>query len=500
VLRGETPAPFEDRHTRSDGTVVDVIVACTPLLDIHSKVVGLIASTRDITDRRRAEERVSHLASHDPLTDLYNRHRFQEELSAASAHAEKEGHQLAVLIVDLYDFKHVNESYGRDVGDEFVSALAIIFRHRLGEGDVLARLGGAEFGVLQARSDGACASRLAEELLESVRNHAMIVDGCEVHVGASIGITTFDGRGSSAAELLLDLDRAMYENSERGHDRVTIYSDADRVNVRKRMRSAGEHVIRDALRYDHFELFAQPIVNLTTGTTSQVEVLLRMRRNDELVSPAEFLPVAERSGLMHLVDFWVIAHALEVAARYPDLTFNLNLSGATIDDERLGSVVAQELRTSGAQPGRIVFELTETAAIRDLGRAREMAQQLVDLGCKFAIDDFGAGFSSFYYLKHFPADYVKIDGEFMKDPGSRINQLVIESTVGMARELGTETIAEYVVDEATLDRVRSLGVDYGQGYHFAKPYPIEQLQNAPRRLLELDRSQDLESSSPAQSS
>jgi len=496
VLSGEVPDPFEDRHTRSDRAEVDVIVACTPLWDIHGNVVGLIASTRDVTGRRRAEERVSHLASHDPVTDLVNRHRFQEEISAESAWSEQEGHQVAVLVLNLDNFKHVNESYGRDFGDQLVLSLTNLFRHCLSEGDVLARLGGAAFGVLQAPSDAAHASRLAEELLESVRNHAMIVDGCEVTVSTSIGITIFDGRDTNATELLRDLDRAMFENKERGRDRVTVYSDADRIDARQKMRSHGEHIIRDALRKDQLELFAQPIVNLTTGVTSQLEVLLRMRRDGGLVSPAEFLPVAERFGLMHLVDFWVISHAMAVAARYPDLTFNINLSGATIDDERLGSVVAQELRISEADPRRIVFELTETAAIRDMGRAREMAQQLASLGCKFAIDDFGAGFGSFYYLKHFPAHYVKIDGEFVKDPGSRMNQLMIESTVAMAKELGKETIAEFVADAATFEQVRTLGVDHGQGYHFAKPFPIEQLQGMPRQLL--DRTQPQEELSPTE--
>jgi EAL domain-containing protein (putative c-di-GMP-specific phosphodiesterase class I) len=219
---------------------------------------------------------------------------------------------------------------------------------------------------------------------------------------------------------------------------------------------------------------------------SHCEVLLRMRGPDgELVSPGAFLPTAERLGIIRSIDFWVIEHAFAEAARYPDLTFELNLSGGTIDDAGLESFISSQLQSHAVDPSRIVFELTETAAVSNLARARELAHRLSDIGCEFAIDDFGAGFSTFYYLKHFPAKYVKIDGEFMNEPQSRMDELVIESIVRIGREVGKLTIAEYVADRAAMERARALGVDYGQGYFFAKPFPVRHLSGMPRKFLDV---------------
>jgi diguanylate cyclase (GGDEF)-like protein/PAS domain S-box-containing protein len=479
---------FEDRRLRSDGSAIYVHVTSAPLRDPKGDVIGIVTTVRDITERRRVEEQLAHISNHDPLTGLFNRIRFKEELAAASARAQHEGHRGALMILDLDNFKYVNESFGHNTGDSLMAEIAGALSSKLRETDVLARLGGDEFAILILPCDASLAGQIADQLMEAVRNHTMVVDGHTLRVTASLGCATFGTRPGTPLELMADADRAMHESKESGRDRVTVYSDSDRINLRRRARPAGEHLIRDALEHDHFELFAHPIVSLRTGVMTHVEVLLRLRRDGHLVSPGEFMPAAERLGLMHLIDYWVIERALSAAASFPDLMFDINLSGFTIDDTRLEGFIADQLRNSGTEPHRVVFELTETGAIGNVGRAQALARRLTDMGCRFAIDDFGSGFSTFYYLKHFPAQFVKIDGEFINDQHNRTDAVLVDSIVRIARDLGKKTVAEYVADAATLERVRNLGVDFAQGYHFAEPFPIGQLSTMPRQLLEPARS------------
>jgi diguanylate cyclase (GGDEF)-like protein/PAS domain S-box-containing protein len=474
---------YGTRRRCKDGSLIYVQVRWSLLRDSDGVIVGGVVGARDVSAMRREAARIAHLASHDPLTGLLNRHAFEQALEQAATRSESG----AVVMLDLDNFKSVNEIHGHKVGDALVSQLAGRLGRSLGEGDVLARLGGDEFGVIRTPATLDQAKELADKLRRVVGGHTMEVTGGVLQTTASIGVAGFDGKPARAAELLADVDRAMYLSKEGGRDRVTVYTHADRTRARQSAQSAGENMIREALANDRFELYVQPIVNLRTGLMTHCEVLLRLRSADgELVSPGEFLPTAERLGLIHLIDYWVIDHALALAPEHPDLTFEINLSGATIDDERLEAFIANRLSKHGVNPAQIVFELTETAAVGNMTGARNLARGLAELGCLFAIDDFGAGFSTFYYLKHFPAKYVKIDGEFMKDPHSRLDELVIESIVRIGRDLGKLTIAEYVSDYAAMERVRALGVDYGQGYYFAKPFPVSELASAPRKLLEVE--------------
>ena len=485
LLSGEqASSEYEARRRRRDGTIVHVAVKWDPLRDSRGEIVGTIVSVTDITERKREEARARHLANHDPLTGLLNRRGFEEALERAIA----EGWQGAVVMLDLDNFKYINEIHGHKIGDTLVAELALALNAKLSEQDLLARLGGDEFGVLTAAATLEQAEQTAERLLEAVREHVMDVDGVPVRTSASIGVTGSRGP-CDPTELLADADRAMYASKEAGRDRITVLSQVERQLARTKAQTAGEHMIRSALAEDRFELYVHPIVNLTTGVMTHCEVLLRMRsESGELVSPGEFLPTAERLGLIHLIDYWVIEHALAQVPNHPDLTFEINLSGATIDDTGLEAFIACQLERHKVDPTRVVFELTETTAVSNLARARDLATRLSELGCMFAIDDFGTGFSTFYYLKHFPAKYVKIDGEFMADTHSRLDELVIESIVRIGREVGKLTIAEYVSDHAALERARNLGVDYGQGYYFAKPFPISELAAMPRVLLDVSES------------
>ncbi len=487
LLSGELE--FEEYETvrrRKDGTLIQVAATTSPLRDHAGNVIGLVGSLRDIGERRRIEAQLAHLANHDPLTSLFNRSRFEEELSRIAASARQHGYQAAVMMLDLDNFKFINETYGHKAGDELVVSIVPVLKSHLRPLDVIARPGGDSFGLLIVDINAEQAGEIAEQLLCAVREHETPINGRPIRVTASMGVVIFDGTQASAEDVLADVDRAMYQSKENGRNRVTVLQPSDHGWVRDQLNRSTEHVIRDALAKDHFELFVQPIVELSTGLMTHCEALLRLRDGDDIIAPGRFLPAAERLGLIHLIDRWVINRAFELAAQHTDLTIELNLSGATIDDPSLVKYVADRLERHGADPDRIVFELTETAAIGNIGKARQMARSLSELGCRFAIDDFGAGFSTFYYLKYFPAQYVKIDGEFLSEKRNRTDDLVIESIVKIARDLGKQTIAECVSDKARMERVRNLGVDYGQGYHFAAPFPADQLAGYPRQLFNVE--------------
>jgi diguanylate cyclase (GGDEF)-like protein/PAS domain S-box-containing protein len=487
VLAGMSESEdYEAVHRRSDGSLIQVAATTSALRDHSGAIIGLVVTLRDMSERRRAEAQLAYLANHDPLTSLFNRSRFEEELSSVAARARQHGYQAAAMMLDLDNFKYINETYGHKAGDDLVVSIADALKSRLRPVDVIARFGGDEFGFLILDSSPEQATELAEQLLGAVREHELAINGRPISVTASVGVVIFDGIQASAEDVLADVDRAMYQSKEKGRNRVTVVQPSDRGWVRDQLNRSTEHVIRDALANDHFELFVQPIVDLSSGLMTHCEALLRLRDGENIIAPGRFLPAAERLGLIHLIDRWVINRAFELAAQHTDLTMELNLSGATIDDPSLVKYVADRLEHHGADPSRIVFELTETAAISNIGKAREMARNLSELGCQFAIDDFGAGFSTFYYLKYFPAQYVKIDGEFLSEKRNRTDDLVIESIVKIGRDLGKKTVAEYVSDEARMKRVRSLGVDYGQGYYFAAPFPAEQLSGYPRRLLDVE--------------
>ncbi len=485
LLSGEVEfAEYEDVRQHKDGHLLHVSARLSPLRDHTGAIIGLVGSLRDISERRRNEAQLAYLSNNDPLTGLFNRKRFEEELTGAAAHARQGGHEAAVLMLDLDNFKYVNETYGHRVGDELVAQIAEVLAEHLAPSDILARFGGDSFAVLAAGCDAPRARELSDELLTAIREHETNVNGRALRVTGSAGVVIFDGVQASVEDVLADVDRALYQSKEKGRNRATLLEAADRGWVRDHEGHSIEHVIRNALAHDRFELFVQPIVNLCTGAMTHCEVLLRLHDGDGVVAPGRFLPAAERLGLIHLIDRWVIDHEFALAAAHPDLTFDLNLSGATIDDTSLVRYVAEQLKRHGTDPERIVFELTETAAIGNIGKARAMARSLAGLGCEFAIDDFGTGFSTFYYLKYFPAQYVKIDGEFLSAKRNRTDDLLIESIVKIGRDLGKRTIAEYVSDEARMKRVQSLGVDYGQGYHFAAPFPSAQLASYPRQLLD----------------
>ncbi|HWH44692.1 MAG TPA: EAL domain-containing protein [Thermoleophilaceae bacterium] len=472
---GEAVEEFDTRRLRNGGREMDVSIALSPVKDASGEVTAISAIAQDIAERKRLETEIRWLASHDPLTGLYNRSRFEEDLSAALARASRRRARGSVVLLDLDNFKFVNDTYGHRAGDALVRAVAGALQKRLRLTDVLARLGGDEFAILMEDTEEERAASLARDLLETVRATAISIEGHAIRVTTSAGASMFTGSESGEA-VLAAADRAMYEAKDAGRDRVVVHSPGRSAASHDQHRTGWEAMIREALEGDGFVLHCQPIVELASGRVTRHELLLRMRGDDGLIAPASFLAVAERLGLVGRIDRWVVESALGLLADSDDdLVFEVNLSGQSVGDRRLLERIEEGLADRRVDPERLIFEITETAAITNMDDARLFAEALTRLGCRVAIDDFGAGFGSFYYLKHLPADLLKIDGDFVRAPRTVTDELVIEAIVRIARGLGKKTVAEYVEDQQTMDMLRARGVDYAQGFHVGRPVPVEEL-------------------------
>jgi diguanylate cyclase (GGDEF)-like protein/PAS domain S-box-containing protein len=482
MAAGETDSfRTEKRYLHANGEAVWAALSSTIVRSHDGKPLYFLSQMQDVTERRRHEAELRHLADHDPLTGLLNRRSFERELERHVALVERYGPRGAAIVLDLDHFKTINDTLGHGVGDQLIARVAQALRGRLRESDVLARLGGDEFAVLLPEGGRDEAVEVACGILDAVRGQAVLAgSGRARRVSASIGIAPFSpGRRLSGDAVLVEADLAMYEAKEAGRDRYAV-AEGGATDSSLGARISWADLIRDALVEDRFVLHAQPIVDVRSGNIGQYELLLRMVDPDgELIAPGAFLPVAERFDLIGEIDRWVVRRALamlaEARAAGHDITVEVNLSGRSTGDPELLALIERELLATGVDPERLIFEITETTAVANIPAAQAFAARLAELGCRFALDDFGAGFGSFYYLKHLPFDYLKIDGEFVRqcatDP---TDQLVIRAVVDIARGLGKRTVAEQAGDDATLATLRELGVDQAQGYFLGRPAPLAQ--------------------------
>ena len=445
------------------------------------EVDGRVWSFRDISERKRFEAQLVHIANHDPLTGLFNRRRFDEELERQLAEAQRYGVSGALLFLDVDQFKDVNDSRGHRAGDDLLTSLALLLRERLRDTDVIARLGGDEFAVLLPYAGAEQAGVVAKDLMDAIREHTFVVAGASLGITVSLGIALFPEHGTGAGELLSRADMAMYRSKEEGRNRASMFAPEADWQAQVESRIGWHQRIREALDRDLFVLHAQPILDLRSDSISQYELLLRMVGSDgELIAPSVFLEIAERSGLIQDIDRWVVRRAIQLLGEHEaagrPLRLEVNLSGKAFADRELLTLIQEDLIFHGVDPASLVLEVTETAAIANIADAQRFVRTLQGIGCGFALDDFGVGFSSFSQLKHLPVDYLKIDGSFVQDlAANSVDQHLVQAIVSVARGLGKKTIAEFVGDAETVRLLKLYGVDYAQGYYVAEPAPLPEI-------------------------
>ncbi len=457
-------------NRRKDGSIYVEEQTITPVTGTDGAIRHFVAVKQDVTQRRKTEERIRYLALHDPLTDLGNRRAVEESLERVVARARR-GTPGSIVLLDLDHFKVVNDTLGHAAGDIVLVELARLLGTLRRPGDEIARLGGDEFVLVLEGIPGEAGRLVAERIRQAIHEHRFEVGGRRFDLGASVGVVPIDGRLNAAALLAL-ADSALYSAKERGRNRVVLV-DASTSPTPLSEASVWASRVKDALRDRRFVLAYQPIFRLATGRAAHYEALIRLRDDTgALVAPGMFLPAAEQFGLLPQLDNWVVDQVLGLLKVREDVEVFVNLSGASLGEEGHLLSIEERIRESGVGPGRLAFEVTETTAVRDMIAAREWMRRLRDLGCRFALDDFGIGFSSFSYLQSLPADYVKIDGSFIRDLDTNLaNQALVKAIDTVAHTLGKETIAEQVENPRSVDILRELGVEFAQGFSLGEPKP-----------------------------
>ncbi|MGH8078108.1 MAG: bifunctional diguanylate cyclase/phosphodiesterase, partial [Lysobacter sp.] len=455
------------------------------MLDGHSQLL-MVAS--DISEQRQLTEMLSYQASHDALTELYNRREFERRIEralVAVAVGESAG---ALLYIDLDQFKLINDTSGHMAGDQLLIQLSMVMHEQLRAGDVLARLGGDEFGVLAGSvQDEAGARLVAERLRERIDGYVFAWEQQTHTISASIGGVMLNDPTATLKDLLAQADTACYLAKESGRNRVHFYSEQDDETARRRSEMEWANRLRWAIEEERLQLHYQEVWPLSgpgspggpPGDGPRLELLLRFR--DEaglLVPPGAFLPAAERYGLMPMIDRWVIETALSNFDQlHPQGTAlrlaTINLSGASLEEPGLAELILASLERHRVAPERVCFEITETVAVRNLSQVARFMERLRAVGCLFALDDFGAGMSSFGYLKNLPVDIIKIDGSFIRDLlTDTMSHAIVRAVTDIGHERGAHVVAEWVNGDDTVQALIAIGVDYGQGYGLHMPEPV----------------------------
>ncbi len=467
-----------------NGNACSIEDSAAPIRDQHGKLIGTVLVFHDATHAQKMAAEMSYQACHDALTGLINRSEFEQRLEHALLTGKLEAKQHTLLYLDLDQFKIVNDTCGHLAGDELLRQLTSVLQAKLRKNDTLARLGGDEFGVLLESCPVAPALVVADQLRQTVREFHFVWKDKVFQLGLSIGLVTFSDGEETLVDILRMADAACYLAKDKGRNRVQIYTSED-TRLAQRHGEMGWVVrIQKALEEDRFVLFSQKILPLVNSLEDgdHYEVLLRLKEEDgTLIPPMAFIPAAERYGLMPQLDRWVITTAFaQHRKRHPPGhavgTCAINLSGASICDENLYEFVTEQFDLYKVPASGICFEITETSAIANLTQAVVLIRKLKDLGCRFSLDDFGSGMSSFAYLKHLPVDYLKIDGGFVKDMvEDPIDHAMVEVINHIGHVMHIKTIAESVENAAILEALRNLGVDYAQGYEIEKPHSSELL-------------------------
>jgi diguanylate cyclase (GGDEF)-like protein/PAS domain S-box-containing protein len=471
---------------RRDGNEIYVESTASPIRDGSGAVSGGVLVFHDVSEARELNRRLSYHASHDVLTGLVNRREFENRMERALKSARARETSYALCCLDLDQFKIVNDTCGHSAGDALLGQVGALLKSKVRWRDTLARLGGDEFGVLLESCTLDEAMRTAEALREAVRNFKFTWEERTFRLGASVGVVPISADNADVASVLSAADSACQAAKEAGRNRVHSFEENDIDLMRRRREMQWAARINNALEEDRFELFRQTILPLQVPETgAHYELLLRMRdESGKIVAPDQFMTAAERYGITPSIDRWVIENAFrwlvsEADEREKLAMCSINLSGQSLGDDKFLPYVIDQFHRSGLDASKICFEITETAAIASFSQANRFIQALKELGCKFALDDFGTGLSSFGYLKHFPVDFLKIDGSFVKeilhDP---IDREMVRSINEIGHLTGKQTIAEFAENQEIINMLQSLGVDYAQGYGVSQPQRVLKAANS----------------------
>jgi len=445
-----------------------------PVHDADGRSLGRMWLYEDITRQRQTAQQLVYLAERDSLTGLYNRHRFKAELERALQMSSRAGSKFALFYFDLDEFKYINDTFGHSAGDTVLVRVTGELNTQVRNGEIFARLGGDEFAILcpcRAEDD---IRALAQRVLRSVAQIPFRFRGQNMRLTTSLGIAVYPDHGLTTEELVARADTAMYAAKQHGKNTYAIYDPELDKSTAMVSHMTWKDRLRCALEEGLLELHYQGVYNVSDGSVSHLEALVRMHDTDTpgtLIMPGTFIPQAERSGQILDLDRWVIVSVVGLLAqdtRLPDIA--INISGRSFDDPALPFFIRNQLATAHVDPSRLIIELTETSAVSDLQDAQRFIQSLHETGCRVCLDDFGAGFSSFSYLKHIQADVLKIDGQFIRDLSSDTeNQVFVHAMVDVAQGLRKLTVAEFVESASVLSVLSTLGVDMAQGYHLDKP-------------------------------
>ncbi|MET3123534.1 diguanylate cyclase (GGDEF)-like protein/PAS domain S-box-containing protein [Oxalobacteraceae bacterium GrIS 2.11] len=477
-----------------DGNEFGIEDSAAPIRSAKGELLGVVLVFHDVTEQRRLSSEMSFRASHDVLTGLVNRMEFEARLNRVLQNAHNDRSEHFLLYIDLDQFKLVNDSCGHAIGDQLLQQVSKLLASSVRDRDTLARLGGDEFAVILEHCTAEPAQRVASQICERMDDFRFIHDGRRFRIGASIGLVPVDSRWVTTEPIMQAADTSCYAAKEAGRNRVHAWFDSDLAMRTRHGEMKWTDRIGKALDEELFVLFAQRIMPIAVGHKGvHAEVLLRMVDTDgTYILPGAFFPAAERFHLASRIDRWVVRHAIDWMRECPSIesieTLSINLSGQSVGDRSFHRWAGEQLREAGpAICQKLCIEITETAAVTNLADAAIFIDHLRAAGVKVALDDFGAGTSSFGYLKSLSVDYLKIDGQFVRDMVTDpLDEEAVRCFTNVARVVGVKTVAEFVESQEILDRLRSIGVDFAQGFLLHEPAPLNELLTAPDLISNCD--------------
>ncbi len=493
---------IEKRYRHKQGHDVCCLLNVSLVRDQDTTPLYFIVQVQDITKRKQSDDKLSFQASHDALTELINRHEFERRTERLLSSVKQDKAKHALCYMDLDQFKVVNDTCGHIAGDEMLRQLSKMLQKVVRHRDTLARLGGDEFGVLMEHCSLDDAHRVTTSLQTAIQGYQFIWEGRSFRVGVSMGLVPITDATLNLTELLKDADAACYMAKDKGRNRIHVHHEEDAELARRQGEMQWVTRIQHALDEDRFCLYAQAIESLDKRTDKHYELLIRMLdEQGEIIPPGAFLPAAERYNLITQLDRWVIEQTFRLFTENPafleQINFiSINLSGQSFTENNMLDFIITQLDKTGVEAQKVCFEVTETMAIANLSQAMKFISTLKGLGCRFALDDFGSGLSSFAYLKNLPVDYLKIDGMFVKDiVDDPIDHAMVKSINEIGQVMGMQTIAEFVENVEIKGMLREIGVNYAQGYGIHKPQSFDELLNRSNNVADINKSKDDETKS-----